>query len=286
MTKILHITFFILVASAQIQAQSLEEMIECFTKNTHLKAPSEALSLQEAQHMSNTFRKSMRKHLGKEIGYKAGLTSKTSQERFEVDAPVLGVLHKKMLFKSGKHFSMNQGVRLLYEGDLLVKVGNTAINQALSKEEVMQYLESVIPFVEVPDLYYEPKVKITAIHLQTINVGARYGVLGKEVFLKDLTPQQLKDNFLKDIRIELVSTFDGKASTQIGESKSLLGDPRAVIFWMKEELKKQGKSLKKGDLLSLGSITALNPAKAGLKIEAVYTGLGKQPQKVILFFDE
>ena len=35
----------------------------------------------------------------------------------------------------------------------------------------------------------------------------------------------------------------------------------------------EGKSLKKGDLLSLGTITNLIPAKAGTTIRAVYIGL-------------
>ena len=58
-----------------------------------------------------------------------------------------------------------------------------------------------------------------------------------------------------------------------GQSHALLGDPLNVVLWIKNQLRKQGKSLKKGDLLSLGTITPLTPAKAGKSIRAEYIGL-------------
>ena len=170
--KTLYITLFIFLISIATQAQSLEEIADSFTKNTPIQAPSKTLSLEEAQEISNAARKLIRKSLGKPVGYKAALTSNASQQRFQAKAPILGVLHNKMLFKSGTHFTLNQGVRLLYEGDILVKIGDKAINQASNEEEVMQFIESVIPFVEVPDLYFAADVKLNATYLQTVNAGA------------------------------------------------------------------------------------------------------------------
>ncbi|MGB5595837.1 MAG: hydratase, partial [Crocosphaera sp.] len=58
-----------------------------------------------------------------------------------------------------------------------------------------------------------------------------------------------------------------------GNSNALLGNPLNVVFWLKEQLNSQGKTLQKGDLLSLGTITPLIPVKAGKTITAEYQGL-------------
>ena len=58
-----------------------------------------------------------------------------------------------------------------------------------------------------------------------------------------------------------------------GTGGSLLDHPLNVVLWLRNSMLAAGKSLEKGDLLSLGTITNLMPAKAGTTICAVYIGL-------------
>ena len=77
---------------------------------------------------------------------------------------------------------------------------------------------------------------------------------------------------------------DGKVLAT-GKGKNLLGDPLNVVRWIRDTLKKQGKPLKKGDLLSLGTITKLMPAKPGKMIRARYIGLDpKGPVEISVSF--
>ncbi len=52
-----------------------------------------------------------------------------------------------------------------------------------------------------------------------------------------------------------------------------MGDPLNVVLWIRDSLAAEGKKLKKGDLLSLGSITKMMPTKAGTTIKAKFIDL-------------
>ena len=49
------------------------------------------------------------------------------------------------------------GARPLYEADLLVRVKDAAINHARTPEEVLQHIDQVIPFIELPDLVVQAR---------------------------------------------------------------------------------------------------------------------------------
>ena len=52
-----------------------------------------------------------------------------------------------------------------------------------------------------------------------------------------------------------------------------MGNPLNVLLWIKDSLQAEGKQLKKGDLLSLGSITNFIPIKPNTTIRAKYIDL-------------
>ncbi|MGK7954812.1 MAG: 2-keto-4-pentenoate hydratase [Crocosphaera sp.] len=205
---------------------------------------------------------------GELIGYKAALTSQKAQETFKVNQPVLGTLLENMLLPSGINIPANFGATPMLEGDLMVRVASEKINESTTPEETLQYLDAVIPFLELPDLVYDKNIKVNGEMLTAINAGARFGIVGDII---PLNQEIATKNLLKNISVILVDE-SGKIIAQ-GNSNALLDDPLNVVFWIKEKLKSQGKLLKKGDLLSLGSITPLIPVEAGKTITAQYTGL-------------
>ena len=220
-------------------------------------------------------------HLGQPIGYKAGLTNPLAQEKFNVTQPILGTLLEKMLLKSGATITANFGAIPMFEADLIVKVGSDDISQAKTPEEILSHLEAVIPFLELPDLQYSPEVQLNASLLTIINVGARLGVVGEAIPLNQIDNWQTR---LSQIQVTIYDETGGRLAS--GNSKDLLGDPLNVVFWIKNQLDKQGKALKKGDLLSLGTITPLTPAKAGESIRAEYIGLMDKPVEITVNFVE
>jgi 2-keto-4-pentenoate hydratase len=262
--------------TAAVTDNSRETDVINFSKNlanSYLnKTPATAISnnlpLAEAQKIQSNFIQILSQSFGKPVGYKAGLTSLAAQEKFGVDRPLLGILLEQMLLPNGAVLPANFGVRPMTEGDLMVRVGSDRINQAKTIAEVLASLDAVMPFIEVPDLVYGPEVKMDGSAIAAINIGARYGILGNPI---PLTNQHDWQTRLASIRLEILDAKGTILAT--GNSRTLLGHPLNVVLWIKDTLQAEGKQLKKGDLLSLGTITPLMPVQPNTTIRAKYIGL-------------
>lgn len=245
----------------------LHQLVESYLNKTTVEtAPN--LTLEEAKQIQDRFVEAMGKKLGPPIGYKAGLTSENAQKQFNVSQPLLGRLLEQMLLPNGTVISAKFGSRPFSEGDLIVRVGSEEINNAKTSQEALASLDAVIPFIELPDLVYSREVKLDTPALVAINVGARYGVLGKAI---PLQPTEEWENRLKNVTLEIWD--ENSKVLASGKGSNLLGNPLNVVLWIKDTLQAEGKQLKPGDLLSLGTITPLMPVKANTSIRARYTGL-------------
>jgi 2-keto-4-pentenoate hydratase len=256
------------------------QLAEQFLKKTPVTAVDQQMSLKDAVKAQEEFISVISEEFGQPVGYKAGLTNPNVQKAFGLTEPVRGTLLKKMLLPNGSVVSADFGAVPVSEGDLIVRVGNEAINQAKTPEEALKSLDAVIPFIELPDMVFEKSVKPTGAAIVAINVGARYGIMGAPIILS-ATPE-----WQERLRNFTLQILDEKG-TPVAEGKgsSLLGDPLSVVVWLKDSLAAQGMKLKKGDLLSLGTITKPMPAKPGTVIKAKYIGLDpKGPVEISVSF--
>lgn len=253
------------------------ELVESYLNKTPAKAIAPNLTLEEAQKIKQQFIGEIGKELGPVVGYKAGLTSETAQKQFNVSQPLLGTLFQQMLLPNGRIISPNFGSRPFSEGDLMVRVGSEEINNATTTREALASLDAVVPFLELPDLVYSAGVKLDAPAILAINVGARYGIVGEPILLDSAEEWESR---LKNMTLEILDADGTVLAT--GKGSNLLGNPLNVVLWIKDSLLAEGKRLKKGDLLSLGTITPLMPVKPNTSIRARYTGL--KPDETVEIF--
>lgn len=257
-----------------------QQLAQQYLNKTPIQDFPNNLTLAEAQIVQNSFIKALQPSLGKIIGYKAGLTNKAIQDRFNITHPLQGVLLEKMIVPSGSAIPLNFGTQPRIEGDLIVRVGSEKINTAQTSQEIISCLDAVIPFIELPDLVYSKDIELTASHLQATNVGSRMGVTGKPIIIKDY---QKWEKQLSQIQV-IILDENNKILGQ-GDSQALLGDPIKVVIWLRDTLQLQGKSLKKGDLLSLGTITPILPLQSAQTLKVRYLGLSdSQPIELSVKF--
>jgi 2-keto-4-pentenoate hydratase len=223
------------------------------------------LSPQQVGQVQIQFVRRLKEDMGPVVGFKAALTSETAQRQFGVSQPLLGFLLEQMLLESGATLPADFGARPVSEGDLMVRVGSEAINQAETDADLLASLDAVIPFIELPDLVYQVGARVDAGALVAANVGARYGVLGEPMAL---TPETDWYTQLGQIRVRMIN--DRGQTIASGESHALLGHPLNVVRWLRDTLKAQGVTLKPGDLLSLGTITPPMSVEAGTTVRARY----------------
>jgi 2-keto-4-pentenoate hydratase len=258
------------------------ELAESYLQKTPARAIAPNLTLEEAKEIQQQFLGEIREELGPVVGYKAGLTSETAQQQFNVSQPLLGTLFQQMLLPNGQIISPQFGSRPMSEGDLMVRVGSEEINNAKTPQEALASLDAVIPFIELPDLVYSQDVKLNGPAILAINVGARYGVVGEPILL---SPTEEWEGRLKNLTLEILDA-DGKVLAT-GKGSNLLGNPLNVVLWIRDSLRAEGKQLRKGDLLSLGTITPLMPVKPNTSIRARYTGLkADETVEIFVVFEE
>ena len=218
--------------------------------------------------------------LGKVVGYKAGLTNPAVQKRFGTDKPVWGTLYEGMVQPSGTTVEAAFGARPLFEADMLVRVKTAAIHAARSPLEVLEAVDQVIPFIELPDLMVQAPPKLNGAGVTAINVGARLGVAGAPIAVPVYRGERFA--MLKALADMNVSLADG-AGARLGGGKGsdILEHPLNAVVWLAGALAQEGLAMQPGDLISLGSFSALLPPKSGLAVTATYDGLpGAAPVRV------
>jgi len=218
--------------------------------------------------------------LGKVVGYKAGLTNPAVQKRFNTDKPVWGKLYEGMVLVNGAAVEAAFGARPLFEADMLVRVKSAHINQAKTPMQVLEAIDQVIPFIELPDLLVQAPPKLNGAGVSAINVGARLGVAGAPLAVPAYRAERYA--FLQALADMQVSLTDG-AGTRLGGGKGsdILEHPLNAVVWLAGALAQEGLAMQPGDLISLGSFSPLLPPKPGLAVTATYHGLpGAAPVRV------
>ena len=226
-------------------------------------------SLEDGLCAYTTFRSVLEAELGAPVGVKVGFTSKPAQEKFGIDSPVAGALFAPMLLPDGARVSMAGSRTPLYEADLIVTVGDAAIMQARTREDVVAALKDLRPFVELPDLALQKGVTPSGPLMAAYGVTPWRGVLGRGVAMTDLADP------VRDLAGLTVSLRVDGETIETAKGDALLGHPLDVVLWLVEH---GGYELKPGSVISLGSLGALHPAHAGQRIAAIYRVGGKTLQ--------
>ncbi len=223
--------------------------------------------------------------LGPPVGYKIAFATPQMQSLGGVTEPSYGVLLRDMMMQSGVTLPADFAINPQVEGDLLVRIGNEGINKAKTREEALGALDAVYGFVELPDLMYAPtsKEKYGPSSRIAANLGARVGVMGEAI------PLERGKKGLDQLGKFTVTLFTAKGEPIAGSSEL---DPTEThpldgLLWLRDALRAKGKSLKAGDLISLGTMTMPLPLiELGVDaITARYEGLrpGKPVEVMVRF---
>lgn len=253
------------------------ERVQRYVALSQVPNPPASLTMEGAVCGAAKFVAALEPTHGKVVGYKAGLTNPQVQQRFGIGSPLRGTLLEKMLLPDNAEVPARFGARPFLEPDLVVEVKSAAIHDAKTPQEVLAHLSAVVPFIELPDTLVEDPARINAPTLALINVGARLGVLGAKV------PVRNDAAFADALRDMTVTTVDGngKALAQ-AKGTAILGHPLNAVIWLAAELKKSGITLKPGDLLSLGAFGA-GPVSVGTTVRVTYEGLPGNPSVSVRF---
>ncbi len=265
------------VAAQCLNEQAAADMAARWIDKQTLRGFAPGMTLADAACSRDRFVTALRanpQYGGRIVGYKAALTNPDLQKRFAANAPVRGVLLSRMLtMESGFPVFGGYGARPVFEADLLVEVGDDAINDARTPLEALQGLSRVQPFVELADLVVADGEPLDASIITAINAGARSGIFAHGIAVQ---PTQAFADALRDMRVVMTDDAGNERANTTGAA--IMGHPLNAVLWLIEDVRKSGGRLRVGDKLSLGSFSAPQIPTRETRIKVRYLGLPGDPE--------
>lgn len=196
--------------------------------------------------------------------------------------PSIGQLFAKMNICSSEVRIRNDfAVGAAHEVDCIIRVSNEAINSATTPEQIIENIDAVFPYLELPALYVETLAQLAGPGapffgnslLTPLNGVARLGVLGKAIPVPgSRTTAKWIQTLMLVTGTETITTTNGPISRPFNNANYI-----EFALTLIRLLNKNGIRVKKGDLLSLGNLTGVNLFNPDeLEIEATYTNLDPQ----------
>ncbi len=197
-------------------------------------------------------------------GFKGGLTSKATMEKFGVDSAVTGVL-----FESGRHEGHSvikaASFRMpMIETEIGYVVGERIDSPVRNFAELTPRIKGVVPAIELPDLGFADMKQLKGVDIIAANVASAQYIVGME---HALVPDTL-DDISVSLRKDGETLSDGKGSDALG------GQGKAVV-WLVNSIVAQGYSIEPGQVLITGALGKLVPGKKGVYIADFGEALGK-----------
>ena len=217
--------------------------------------------------------------LGDVVGFKLGLTNPAIQQRFGLTHPIRGaIFHATLRATSGAEIEARFAAVPVLEADMLVRISRAGVEAAgQDHAALLRHIDQVIPFIELPDLVYAPDYRPSLGDLLAINVGARLGVQGRPIAV---TPSA---DFIAALgRMSISLHRDGREVSR-APGAAILGHPLNALAWIAQDLAREGRALKLGEMISLGAFSPPQPVMAGQVWTARYEGLGPSQDVVVRF---
>lgn len=196
------------------------------------------------------------------VGYKLGLTSRNKQRAMGVDCPLYGRVTSSMLATYGDPIPFDRFIHPRVESEIafLLKQDVTA---PATVSSVLAATDVVFGAVDVLDSRYEGfKFTLEDVVADNASAGAFY-----------LGPVARPATELRLDLLGCIVRVDGEV-TMTAAGAAVMGHPAAAVAWLANQLALEGESLKAGQLIFSGGVTAPVPVVPGGSVTFEFDGLG------------
>jgi 2-keto-4-pentenoate hydratase len=182
---------------------------------------------------------------GATIGWKIAATSKAGQQHIGVDAPLAGRLFKRFAHIDGAKLPAGHLHMRVAEAEFAFKMAQDLPPRGdpYSQDEVMDAVDTLHLAIEVPDSRYEDFAAIGAPSLVADDSCAAYFILGPEARIWKLA----------DLPTHKVTAHKNGEIVAEGSGANVLGDPRAALTWIANDLQGRGDFLRAGEIVTTGT---------------------------------
>ena len=219
------------------------------------------LDLEQAYRLQNGYVKKLLAG-NQPYGFKAGLSSKQGQAKFNAPGPIAGTLIAPILPPSKRSISMQLYHRMMIEAELGFYFSATVDKPIDNIEQLQSMVRSVVPVIELPDLGFDNPEQLQLTDIVANNVAAKYWLLGAPRAIDALDINQTMITVTKDQSVIL----EAKAN-------QVMEDQWQALLWLVNHTVANGWVTQPGQLLITGAIGNMMVAKPG-DYQANFSGLG------------
>ncbi|WP_373850171.1 2-keto-4-pentenoate hydratase [Jeotgalibaca porci] len=222
------------------------------------------ITIDEAYHVQlETIERELKK--GAHItGKKIGLTSEAVQKALGVDEPDYGHLLNTMVIGNGETVPAGTLLQAKVEGEIAFILKDELKGPNVTPEEVLAATDYVLPALEIVDSRVKDW-KITLADTVADNASSGLYVLGG-------TPVKIADVDLKKVEMSL---YKNEELENTGVGTATLGDPAVCVAWLANKLSQYDITLKPGEVILSGALSAMVVAEPGDYFKATFSELGE-----------
>lgn len=201
------------------------------------------------------------------VAWKIAATSAAGQAHIGVDGPLAGRYLRDRVLGPGASVPLEGNTMRVAEVEFAFRMARDLPPRAApyTREETMAAVASLHPSVEVPDSRYEDFVHAGAPQLIADCACACWLVIG------DAAPEGWR---AVDLAAHPVRASIGGRVVAEGTGAAALGDPRAALAWIANELREHGPGLRAGEFVSTGTCVVPVPVAPGDAFAADYGPIG------------
>ncbi|MGP6139122.1 MULTISPECIES: 2-keto-4-pentenoate hydratase [unclassified Jeotgalibaca] len=204
------------------------------------------------------------KNGAKITGKKIGLTSVAVQQALGVDEPDYGHLLDNMVIENGGTVPRSALLQAKVEGEIAFILKDELKGPNVTPMEVLQATDYVLPALEIVDSRVADW-KITLADTVADNASSGLYVLGgKPVKITDVDLKMVGMNLYKNGHLE-----------NTGVGTATLGDPAICVAWLANKLSQYDITLKPGEVILSGALSAMVVAEPGDYFQAKFSDLGE-----------
>lgn len=201
------------------------------------------------------------------VGWKIAATSQAGQQHIRVDGPLAGPLLAARARESGARISLAGNNMKVAEAEFAFRLAADLPRraEAYSVAEVLAAVATLHLAIEIPDSRYEEFTKVGAPQLIADAACACWFMIGPEV-RADWRARDL-------VRHRVAAWRNGELAGE-GSGAKVLGDPRAALAWIANELCSHGEGLRAGEVVITGTCLTPVPVGAGDSVRADFGEFG------------
>jgi len=200
-------------------------------------------------------------------GWKIAATSTAGQQHINVDGPIAGRLLAERIYPDGATVSLDGNRMRVCEPEFAFRFGEDvpARAESYSVHEVLEKVADLHLSLEIPDSRFSDFTLVGEPSLIADNACARDLIVSEPVTAnwRDI------DLAAHDVTATVAGRYD-----RTGTGANVLGDPRAALTWLVNEVSGLGIDIRCGELVTTGTCMIPLEIEPGHRVTADYGRLG------------